>query len=229
MSTSMLPNRPASSSTKMSTERSAPASQKRENARSSFATRVSAIPSQSVRMSSAPCSAKACAQASPAPLAAPEISTRGRSSSGLNFIAPARDERKDSKRNTWIERPAGGGPLIFDGHVEMHLVNATECCVSVVRKVNQVSGLGKSQKRPGGRTADVTARVHKAITELILEGGFEACTFSAVAERAGIERSTLYRRFPDRFDAIIDTWMTRAQIDVMPDPGGSFAADLMSV
>jgi AcrR family transcriptional regulator len=99
----------------------------------------------------------------------------------------------------------------------------------VVRKVNQVSGLGKSQKRPGGRTADVTARVHKAITELILEGGFEACTFSAVAERAGIERSTLYRRFPDRFDAIIDTWMTRAQIDVIPDPGGSFAADLMSV
>jgi len=86
-----------------------------------------------------------------------------------------------------------------------------------------------SRRRPGGRTADVTARVHKAITELILEGGFEACTFSAVADRAGIDRSTLYRRFPDRFDAIIDTWMSRAQIDVMPDSGGSFATDLMSV
>jgi len=86
-----------------------------------------------------------------------------------------------------------------------------------------------SRRRPGGRTADVTARVHRAITELVLEGGFDACTFSAVAERAGIDRSTLYRRFPDRFDAIIDTWMTRAQIDVTPDPGGSFPADLMSV
>lgn len=111
----------------------------------------------------------------------------------------------------------------------MHPVNATACCVSVCRKVNQVSDLGKPKKRPGGRTADVTARVHQAITELILEGGFEACTFSAVAERAGIERSTLYRRFPDRWDAIIDTWMSRASQDVSPDLGETFADDLTSV
>jgi AcrR family transcriptional regulator len=84
-------------------------------------------------------------------------------------------------------------------------------------------------RRPGGRTAEVTARVHGAITELLVEGGFEACTFSAVAERAGIERSTLYRRFPDRWDAIIDTWMERARMDVMPDLGASFAEDLASV
>ena len=84
-------------------------------------------------------------------------------------------------------------------------------------------------RRPGGRTADITARVHQAVTELIVEGGFEACTFSKVAERAGIERSTLYRRFPDRWDAIIDAWMTRASQDVMPDLGNSFAQDLHSV
>lgn len=86
-----------------------------------------------------------------------------------------------------------------------------------------------SRRRPGGRTADITARVHQAITELIVEGGFEACTFSAVAERAGVERSTLYRRFPDRWDAIIDAWMTRAASDVVPDLTGSFAGDLRSV
>ena len=86
-----------------------------------------------------------------------------------------------------------------------------------------------SRRRPGGRTADVTARVHKAIIDLIVEGGVEACTFSAVAERAGIERSTLYRRFPDRWDAIIDAWMARAAEDVMPDFGDSFAHDLASV
>jgi len=84
-------------------------------------------------------------------------------------------------------------------------------------------------RRPGGRTADVTARVHQAITDLLVEGGMEACTFSAVAERAGIERSTLYRRFPDRWDAIIETWMERARMDVMPDLGASFAEDLESV
>jgi len=84
-------------------------------------------------------------------------------------------------------------------------------------------------RRPGGRTADVTARVHKAVTDLIMEGGLQACTFSAVAERAGIERSTLYRRFPDRWDAIIDAWMTRAATEIMPDLAHSFAKDLKSV
>jgi AcrR family transcriptional regulator len=95
--------------------------------------------------------------------------------------------------------------------------------------VNQVFNSDEPKRRPGGRTADVTARVHKAITDLIVEGGLEACTFSAVAERAGVERSTLYRRFPDRWDAIIDTWMERARIDVMPDLGASFVEDLASV
>lgn len=71
--------------------------------------------------------------------------------------------------------------------------------------------------------------MHQAITDLILEGGVDACTFSAVAERAGIERSTLYRRFPDRWDAIIDTWMARAGAEVMPRLQGSFAKDLKSV
>lgn len=73
----------------------------------------------------------------------------------------------------------------------------------------------------------MTARVHEAIIDLILEGGFEACTFSAVAQRAGIERSTLYRRFPDRWDAIIDAWMARAS-DIIPEVGDSFADDLTS-
>ena len=84
-------------------------------------------------------------------------------------------------------------------------------------------------RRPGGRTADVTARVHKAVTDLIMEGGLHSCTISAVAERAGIERSTLYRRFPDRWDAIIDAWMALAATEIMPDLGHSFAEDLKSV
>jgi AcrR family transcriptional regulator len=87
----------------------------------------------------------------------------------------------------------------------------------------------KVTRRPGGRTADVTARVHKAIIDIIIESGADACTFSAVAERAGIERSTLYRRFPDRWEAIIDALSARAALDIMPDLAGSFAADLTSV
>jgi len=84
-------------------------------------------------------------------------------------------------------------------------------------------------RRPGGRTAEVTHHIHDAILDLLVEGGVQACTFSAVAERAGIERSTLYRRFPDRWEAIIDALMAFAAKDVMPDLGGSFAHDLGSI
>ncbi|HEX6661578.1 MAG TPA: TetR/AcrR family transcriptional regulator [Sphingomicrobium sp.] len=84
-------------------------------------------------------------------------------------------------------------------------------------------------RRPGGRTAEVTHRVHDAILELLVEGGAQACTFTAVAERAGIERSTLYRRFPDRWEAIIDALMDFAAKDVLPDLGRSFVHDLRSV
>ena len=84
-------------------------------------------------------------------------------------------------------------------------------------------------RRRGGRTADVTARVRRAIFDLIMEGGLEACTFSAVAQRAGVERSTLYRRFPDRWDAIIDAWMARAAEEVLPEPADTFAEDLAAV
>jgi AcrR family transcriptional regulator len=86
-----------------------------------------------------------------------------------------------------------------------------------------------SRRRPGGRTGDVTRRIHEAIIQLLIEGGVEACTFSAVAERAEVERSTLYRRFPDRWEAMIDAFMARAEADVLPDLGDSFANDLASV
>lgn len=84
-------------------------------------------------------------------------------------------------------------------------------------------------RRPGGRTAEVTQRVHDAIIALLIEGGVQACTFSAVADRAGVERSTLYRRFPDRWEAIIDALMARAGAEVMPQLSDNFADDLRSV
>jgi AcrR family transcriptional regulator len=90
-------------------------------------------------------------------------------------------------------------------------------------------GHGTVVKRPGGRTADVTARIHQAILDIIVEDGVAACTFSAVAERAKVERSTLYRRFPDRWDAIIEAVMHVAGGEVMPDLTGSFPDDLRSV
>jgi AcrR family transcriptional regulator len=83
--------------------------------------------------------------------------------------------------------------------------------------------------RPGGRTAEVTARVNKAVLDLIIEGGAKSCSYARVAKRSGIDRSTLYRRYPDRWEMMIDAFMARAGADIVPDLKGSFAADLKLV
>lgn len=82
------------------------------------------------------------------------------------------------------------------------------------------------QKRPGGRTADVTRRIHEAVLELLVEGGIDACTFQNLAARAGIERSTLYRRCPDRWPTIIDAIIDFAQRETASHDTGSFRGDL---
>lgn len=86
-----------------------------------------------------------------------------------------------------------------------------------------------ASRRPGGRTAEVTQRIRSAVLSLLIEGGFEHCTMKNVAERAGIERSTLYRRYPDRWGAIVDTVIDHIQQDTPPTTTGTFASDLKTV
>lgn len=83
------------------------------------------------------------------------------------------------------------------------------------------------QRRPGGRTADVTRRINDAVLELLAEGGIDACTFQNIATRAGIERSTLYRRNPDRWPTIVDAIIDFAERETAPVCTGSFRSDLM--
>ena len=61
---------------------------------------------------------------------------------------------------------------------------------------------------------------------LLVEGGIEACTFQNVAAKAGIERSTLYRRNPDRWKTIVDAIIDMADRETPFYNSGSFRADL---
>ena len=62
--------------------------------------------------------------------------------------------------------------------------------------------------------------------ELLAEGGIEACTYQNVAARAGIERSTLYRRNPDRWPAIVSAIINLAEQETAPPHTGSFRTDM---
>jgi AcrR family transcriptional regulator len=66
------------------------------------------------------------------------------------------------------------------------------------------------------------------VLELLVEGGIGTCTFARVADRAGVERSTLYRRYEDRWMMIMDAVADEAAAHVS-DSAGSFAKDLKAV
>jgi len=55
---------------------------------------------------------------------------------------------------------------------------------------------GQSRGRP--RDTDADTRILRACVELLTEVGAEATTMSAVIERSGVARATVYRRWPNR-------------------------------
>jgi AcrR family transcriptional regulator len=85
----------------------------------------------------------------------------------------------------------------------------------------------KYRSRPGGRTADVTRRVHEAVIDLIISGGEEKCTFQSVARRAKVERSTLYRRYSSRWAMMGEAFAATYVDDLAFEPTGSFRGDLI--
>lgn len=85
---------------------------------------------------------------------------------------------------------------------------------------------GDIRHRPGGRTAEITNRIHQAVVALLEEGGHEACTYPKIAKRAGVERSTLYRRYPDRWTLLAEAYVAILAQDLNVVPSGNFRADL---
>ena len=59
-------------------------------------------------------------------------------------------------------------------------------------------------KRPGGRSAAVLASIREAVEELVAERGRERVTIPMVAERAGVNPTSVYRRWGDLSTMIND-------------------------
>lgn len=92
-----------------------------------------------------------------------------------------------------------------------------------------VAASSSKRKRPGGRSARVVSSVHTATLELLEEGGFENLQLPEVAERAKVNRTTVYRRWPTRVDLVVDLLYSFTDVNV-PDPDtGSFEEDLVAL
>jgi AcrR family transcriptional regulator len=84
----------------------------------------------------------------------------------------------------------------------------------------------RTQPRPGGRSARVRAAVHRAVVDLLAEGPAEALTIPAVAARAGVHPTTVYRRWGTLGELLAAVAASRFAGDLVVPDTGSLAGDL---
>ena len=77
-----------------------------------------------------------------------------------------------------------------------------------------------ARQRPGGRTAQIRRTVLDATVLELVEHGFRGLTIEGVATRAGVNKTTVYRRWRNRESLVVDAVEAFAveQADV-PDTG----------
>jgi AcrR family transcriptional regulator len=81
--------------------------------------------------------------------------------------------------------------------------------------------------RPGGRSARVRDAVHRAAIELLIEGETDAA-IPRIAERAGVNPTSVYRRWGSRENVLLHAAVTRLrERSPMPDTG-SLRGDLLT-
>jgi AcrR family transcriptional regulator len=86
----------------------------------------------------------------------------------------------------------------------------------------QVSGTS----RPGGRSERVRSSVLRATQELLAQDGYEALRVEDVASRAGVHKTTIYRRWPTKADLVMAVVDERS-VERVPVPDtGSLEGDL---
>ncbi|MGW7142262.1 TetR/AcrR family transcriptional regulator [Streptomyces xanthophaeus] len=86
-----------------------------------------------------------------------------------------------------------------------------------------------TRRRTGGRSARVRAQVLEAVSALLLEAGYDGLTVDAVAERAGVHRTTVYRRWGDVGRLLADVLDAASDDTWSPPDTGSLENDLTAL
>ena len=85
------------------------------------------------------------------------------------------------------------------------------------------------EHRPGGRSARTRADVLAATIEVLGESDYEALRIEDVAARAGVNKTTIYRRWPTRAELVADAVRERSA-EAVPQPDtGALGSDLRAL
>lgn len=87
---------------------------------------------------------------------------------------------------------------------------------------------GKGRPRTGGRSERVRTSVLDATAQVLAERGYDALRIDEVAVRAGVHKTTVYRRWPTKADLVIAMADARSAERVPVPDLGSLEADLQA-
>ncbi len=85
------------------------------------------------------------------------------------------------------------------------------------------------EQRPGGRASRVRASVLGAAAELLSEVGYEKMSIEDVAVRAGVHKTTVYRRWPTKAELIVDAVRMQSDENVPIPDTGTILGDLQAL
>jgi AcrR family transcriptional regulator len=85
------------------------------------------------------------------------------------------------------------------------------------------------RRRPGGRSARVRAAAIAATLAELAENGYSALSLESVARRAGVHKTTLYRRWGTREDLVLEAMLDRASEHISVPNTGSLRKDLFEL
>lgn len=83
------------------------------------------------------------------------------------------------------------------------------------------------RRRPGGRSARVRVAVLGATLEELATVGYADLSFEAIARRAGVHKTTIYRHWRSREELVRDALLARSEATVPIPDTGSLRDDLI--
>ena len=89
--------------------------------------------------------------------------------------------------------------------------------------------LATRRRRPGGRSARVREAAIAATLAELAECGYSALSLENVARRAGVHKTTLYRRWGAREDLVLEAMLERAGVHISVPNTGSLREDLFEL
>jgi AcrR family transcriptional regulator len=78
--------------------------------------------------------------------------------------------------------------------------------------------------RPGGRTLRVGSAVFEATLSVLAEQGYSGLSIERIAERSGVNKTTIYRRWQNK-EAVLAAALDNKAADVFPIPSTESIAD----